>query len=149
MHDIYLAGAMTGRRIRDVLLERAEAKALLSAYGLSWYDPADDEGLEDMDQEAFISNAFDKDRMKKYVSKDLLAVSQSRAVLNLTGDMASDGTAWEQAYAIFHRFIPVHLVAPIRLSGSKMGFTNILVDGLHENLQEAIFALNEKLKESV
>lgn len=148
-YDVYLAGAMTGRKVKDVLFERAEAKALMSAYNLTWYDPADNEGLEDKDGEVLISNAFDEPRMKKYVSKDLAAVAQSKAVLNITGDLASDGTSWEMGFATFHRFIPVHLVAPQRFSGAKMSFTNILVDGIHETLGEAVFVLNEKLKEKV
>lgn len=147
-YDVYIAGSMTGRKVKEVLLERAETKALLSAYDLSYYDPAEDEGLEKLDPNWIISNAFDEPQMKKYVSKDLAAVAKSRAVLNITGDMPSDGSSWEMAFAVFHRFIPVHLVAPQRLSKAKMSFTNILVDGLHETLGEAIFVLNEKLKES-
>jgi hypothetical protein len=146
--DIYLAGSMTGRKVSQVLFERAEAKALLSAYGLTWYDPADGEGLEEMAGDAIISNAFDLPKMKKFVSKDLAAVANSRAVLNINGDMGSEGALWEMAFAVFHRFIPVHIVAPLRVSMSKMTFTNVLVDGLHENLQSAVFAISEKLKET-
>lgn len=146
-YAVYLAGAMTGRKVRDVLRERDEAKKLLLAYGLSWYDPADDEGLETLDQDSIISNAFDKPKMKAFVSKDLAAVASSACVLNINGDMASEGALWEAAFAVFHRFIPVYLVAPLRVDGEKMTFTNILVDGLYNNVNEAIFALNEKLKE--
>ena len=144
--DVYLAGSMTGRKVRDVLLERAEAKTLLSAYGLSFYDPADGEGLENQDQESVVSNAFDFPRMKMFVKKDLHAVSQSRAVLNITGDLPSEGSCWEMGFAVFHRLIPVHLVAPQRVTQAKMSFTNVLVDGMHETLQEAVFALSEELK---
>lgn len=147
--DIYLAGSMTGRKVSQVLLERAEAKALLSAYGLTWYDPADNEGLEELEGDAIISNAFDLPKMKKFVTKDLAAVANSRAVLNINGDMSSEGALWEMAFAVFHRFVPVHIVAPQRVIQAKMTFTNILVDGLHETLQEAVFALNEVLKEKV
>lgn len=147
-YDVYLAGSMTGRKIGSVLLERAEAKALLSAYGLTYYDPADGEGLEEHDDmNDVISNAFDFPKMKSFVTKDLAAVSQSRALLNINGDMSSEGALWEMAFAVYHRFIPVLLVAPQRVAQAKMTFTNILVDGLYETLQEAVFALNEKLKE--
>lgn len=147
-YDVYIAGSMTGRKVGDVLAEREQAKALLSAYGLTFYCPADDEGLEGLSEATIISNAFDRPRMQRYVTKDLGAVSRSRSVLHLNGDMSSDGCSWEIAFAVFHRFIPVFLVAPQRVSGEKMGFTNILVDGLYNNLQEAVFALNEKLKEN-
>src|SRR5450755_3519108 len=128
MYDVYIAGAMTHRKIGSVLLERAETKALLSAYGLTYYDPAENEGLEKHeDMNDIISNAFDRPRMEAFVKKDLQAVSQSRSVLNISGDLQSDGTLWEMAFAVFHRFIPVHLVAPQRVSQAKMSFTNILV----------------------
>jgi hypothetical protein len=146
-YDIYICLAMTGRKVREVLLDCAETKALLSAYGLSFYCPADDEGLEKLDPESVISNAFDEERMRRYVTKDLAAVGNSRALLNVTGDRQSDGCLWEMAFATFHRFIPVHIVAPQRVTKAKMSFTNILVDRCHETLGEAVFALSEKLKE--
>lgn len=147
-YDVYIAGAMTGRKVGDVLAEREQAKVLLSAYGLTHYCPADDEGLEGLPYDTIISNAFDRPKMHKYVTKDLAAVAESRSVLHLNGDMSSDGCSWEMAFAVFHRFIPVFLVSPLRVSGEKMSFTNILVDGMYNNLQEAVFALNETLKES-
>lgn len=147
-YDVYLAGSMTGRKIGSVLLERAEAKALLSAYGLSVYDPADNEGLEQHeDMNDIISNAFDLPKMTEFVKKDLNAVTHSRAVLNINGDMSSEGALWEMAFATYHRFIPVYLVSPQRVTQAKMTFTNVLVTGMYETLQEAIFALSEKLKE--
>jgi hypothetical protein len=147
--DVYIAGSMTNRPVREVLMERAEAKALLACFDLTYYDPAADELLELMDPEAIISNAFDKYRMARFVSKDLNAVSQCRAILNITGDLPSEGSDWEMAFAVYHRQIPVHLVAPLRVSGEKMSFTNILVDGLHNSLAEAIIAVDKALKETI
>lgn len=149
MWDIYLAGSMTGRKVSEVLFERAEAKALLTAYGLSYYDPADGEGLEFMESDAIISNAFDEPRMRSFVKKDLAAVAACKAVLNLTGDKSSDGSSWEMAFAIYHRQIPVHIIAPERLTGAKMGFTNILVDGIHEHLVDAVIAVDKAIKEAI
>lgn len=145
--DVYIAGSMTGRKIGPVLLERAETKALLSAYGLTYYDPAENEGLETHeDMNDIISNAFDFPKMESFVKKDLNAVSNSRCVLNINGDMSSEGALWEMAFATYHRFIPVFLVAPQRVCQAKMTFTNVLVDGMYETLQEAVFAVNEELK---
>jgi hypothetical protein len=150
MYDIYIAGSMTGRKIGQVLLERAETKALLSAYGLTYYDPAENEGLEKHeDMNDIISNAFDLPKMQEFVKKDLSAVANSRAVLNINGDLSSEGALWEMAFATYHRFISVHIVAPQRLSQAKMTFTNVLVTKIHETLQEAVFALAEELKEKV
>jgi hypothetical protein len=145
--DIYLAGSMTGRSVGDVLNERAKAKELLKAASLTWYDPADNEGLDKLDKSAIISNAFDKPKMKAFVSKDLNAVSRCRAVLNITGDLPSEGSTWEMAYATFYRLIPVVLVAPERLKGSKMTFTNILVEGMFNTLEEAICHISTALSE--
>lgn len=147
-YDLYLAGSMTGRKVRDVLFERAEAKALLTAYDLTWYDPADNEGLESKDPDSVISNAFDLPKMQEFVKKDLNAVANSRSVLNINGDMASEGALWEMAFATYHRFIPVLIVAPQRVAQAKMTFTNVLVTGMYENLNDAVFALKEKLKEN-
>jgi len=147
-YDVYIAGSMTGRKVSDVLFERAETKAMLTAYGLTYYDPAEDEDLEKLDHNSTISNAFDVERMRKYVSKDLAAVAECRSVLNITGDMASDGTGWEMAYAVYYRHIPVILVAPLRTVGSKMSFTNILVDGIYANRADAIVAVAEAIKEN-
>lgn len=149
MKDVYIAGAMTGRKVCEVLLERAEAKALLTAYGLTYYDPAEDENLEALPIDSIISNAFDVVKMSSFVSKDLAAVSSCRSVLNITGDIQSDGSSWEMAYAVYYRMIPVHLIAPLRVSGSKMSFTNILVDGLHKSLPDAIVAIDKALKELI
>lgn len=147
MFDVYIAGAMTGRSIWEVNAERAVAQALLCSMGLTFYDPSDDEGLELKDPDSLITNAFDQTKMKEYVSKDLAAVSNCRAVLNITGDLASDGTNWEMAYAVWQRRIPVHIVAPERLKGAKMSFTNILVDGIHSELYYACEAIRKKLQE--
>ena len=144
-YDVYLAGSMTGRPVGEVRLERAEACAVLSTMGLTWYDPAENEGLERLDPQSLISNAFDRDRMEAFVKKDLAAVAASRAVLHLTGDLASEGSNWEMAYAVWQRQIPVHLVAPLRVLGVKMSFTNILVDGVHENLYFACKAIKNVL----
>lgn len=149
IYDVYIAGSMTGRKVRDVLFERAEAKALLSVYGLTYYDPAQDEGLEAMDPEAIISNAYDLEKMRTYVKKDLNAVAQSRAVLNISGDLPSEGSSWEMAFAVYSRQIPVFLVAPKRWSGQKMTFTNILVDGIYFSLTDAVVATAKALKEAV
>lgn len=145
--DVYIAGSMTGRKIGSVLLERAETKALLSAYGLTYYDPAENEGLElHEDMNDIISNAFDLPKMTEFVKKDLNAVAHSRAVLNINGDLASEGALWEQAFATYHRFIPVVIVAPLRCTGEKMTFTNVLVTKMVPTLQEAVFYISELLK---
>ena len=150
MYDVYLAGAMSGRKLEDVLIERSIAKALLDKVGLTYYDPAADEDLNTVSTDGSINKSFDKKRMEWYVKKDLKAVSSSQCVLNLTGDIMSDGCAWEMAFAVYHRQIPVYLIAPQRILGIKMGFTNILVDGMFTTIEEAIqFLISKKVSEQV
>lgn len=145
-YDVYLAGAMTGRKVSDVLKERAEAIQALKAAGLTVYDPAADEELENHDPNSIISTSLDKPQMEWFVKKDLAAVANSRSILNINGDKISDGAIWEMAYAVYHRQIPVFLVAPGRQSERIMGFTNILVDEIHYDVQEAVNALKIRLQ---
>jgi nucleoside 2-deoxyribosyltransferase len=145
-YDVYLAGAMTGRKISEVLKERYKAHGLLRKAGLTFYCPAADEELEGYKPSHIISTAYDKRKMDWFVKKDLAAVAASRSVLNLNGDRISDGAAWEMAFAVYHRQIPVYIVAPERSIGLKMGFTNILVDGIFTTQEEAIKALAKELQ---
>jgi Domain of unknown function (DUF4406) len=145
MFDVYIAGGMTGRRVGQVLLERATAKAMMKLAGLTWYDPAEDEGLEKFDDGHVITTAFNFFTMKSYASKDFKALTQCRSVLNLTGDIQSDGAGWEMAYAVWQRQIPVVMVAPKRHSGELMGFTNIMVDKICPTLPEAIKEISNAL----
>jgi len=144
-YDVYLAGAMTGRKVSEVLKERYIAHGLLRKAGLTFYCPAADEELEGFKPGHIISTAYNKEKMDWYVKKDLGAVAASRSVLNINGDRMSDGAAWEMAFAVYHRQIPVYIVAPERSVGLKMGFTNILVDGIFPTVEEAVKALKEKL----
>lgn len=146
-YDVYIAGSMTGRKVCTVLMERWIACAILEKNDLTYYNPANNEGLEKMKNNSLISNAFDKKRMVQFVKKDLNAVSQCKAVLNISGDLPSEGSTWEMAYAVYHRQIPVHIFAPERKKGAKMTFTNILVDGIHDSLYAAIRAIKKDIKE--
>ena len=143
--DVYLAGSMTGRTIAQVLTERSNARHWLDVAGLTYYDPAEDEDLDKLQYNTIISNAFNKKKMKSYVSKDFAAISECKTILNLTGDLPSEGSTWEMAYAVLYRRIPVHLIAPERRKGAKMTFTNILVDGLHKDLKSAIKAIKKEV----
>jgi len=147
-YDVYIAGSMTGRLVGEVLAERRFVRGLLDVAGLTYYDPALGEGLERRNPQSTISNAFDQKRMNSFVKKDLGAVAESRAILNINGDMISDGACWEMAYAVFYRHTPVHIVAPKRYTKEKMGFTNILVDGIHKDLGKAIKAVKKAVKEA-
>lgn len=136
--DIYLAGAMGGRTVHDVWNERCIARICCEKLGLTYYDPAEDEGVYKWPKNQIISTEYSRAKMQKFVSKDLTNVSECRAVLNLTGDRLSDGTAWEMAYAAFYRHIPVYVVSPRRKSGELMGFTNILADKLFKDTYSAL-----------
>ena len=148
MYNVYLAGAMSGRNLDEVLREREQAKKLLREQGLTFYDPASDEDLNEVSKKGWINNNFNKSRMEWYVKKDLKAVSQCDCVLNITGDLMSDGCAWEMAFAVYARQLPVYIVAPLRKSRKKMGFTNILVDGIFNTVEEAVCHISNKVLEN-
>lgn len=132
---IYLAGKMMGRLGAEVLEERWHATQLLEAAGIEVYDPA---ANEHVDAEQIIDSKADYTTMKAYVAKDEFAIRHSDALLVLTGDLSSEGTAWEMGLAHFEMGIPVILVAPRRVAGELMGFSNIKCDAMFSTVEEAI-----------
>lgn len=144
-YHVYLAGAMGGCFVNDVIETREYAKGLLRKAGLTYYDPAEDEGLVPQ-RNSIISLYYSKVKMLRFVEKDLAAVAESRCILNLTGDRVSDGVTWEMAYATFYRQIPVYCVAPQRAKGELMGFTNILSDKLFKDIESAVRFIKKDLQ---
>lgn len=145
MFDIYVAGSMTGRKISEVLKERQKARELLELNGLTYYDPAVSEGLELLSQNSVISNAFDASSMDFFIKKDFEAVHNSRCLLNLTGDLSSDGTGWEMAEMKRVLKRPVIVIGTNMFSGLRMNFTARCVDRVCPDIHSAIKAVKELL----
>lgn len=144
-YDIYLAGAMHSRSVGEVLAERLSARRLCDMYDLSVYDPASDEGLDQLSHGALIDAAPDLDKMHSYVLKDEKHLGKCRALLVLTGDRSSSGTAWEMALAHYELNIPIFLVAPRMARKELVNFTTIKADFICGTQAEAIELLADYL----
>lgn len=137
-YDVYLALGMHGRTVGEVLLQTSLAKSFCTQYGLSYYSPADDEGLEGLPLSHIIDLKPNMATMCGYVEKDEKHLSQCRSLLVLTGDKCSSGTMWEQALAFYKLKIPIILVAPKMAQGKLVNFTTVKADFITHTQEEAI-----------
>ena len=144
--DIYLAGAMHGRTVGEVLAERSRAKLFCEFYGLSYYDPAEDEGLQNLPLDHIIDMKPDLHRMAGYVTKDELNLSKCRSILVLTGDRSSSGTGWEMGMSFWKLKIPISIVAPNMVRGKLVNFTTIKVDYISLTTEGAVACLADYLE---
>ncbi len=142
--DIYLAGAMHGRRVCDVLTERQVAKDYCDAYKLSYYDPAGDEGLDKLPPESLITSAPTREVMEHYVKKDDANLDRCRVLLVLTGDINSSGTAWEMARHYYKNKRPIFLVSPMHYIEQIVNFTSIKATFIHSSIPVAVVAIAQQ-----
>lgn len=119
----------------EVLRERFVATQLLEEAEIEVYDPA---ANENVDPHKLVDLKMSYLQMKAFVAKDEFAIRNSHALLVLTGDRSSEGTAWEMGLAHFEVGIPVILVAPKRAAGDLMGFSNIKADAIFATIEEAV-----------
>lgn len=140
-YGCYIAGAMHSRPVGEVVAEREKAKALCDLYEVSYYDPAEDEGLERFGPGELIDAKPNIELMQHYVWKDESHLEQCQAILVLTGDKASSGTLWECAKAYYELNIPIFLVAPKMAKGELVNFTTIKADFICETQEEAVSLL--------
>lgn len=122
-YDCYLAGAMHKRLGRDVLAERENAKVICRQLGLTYYDPAQDELIK---PHLVIDAKPNIKIMRWYVQKDFKNLDKCRAIVVLTGDASSSGTAWEMARMYFKLKRPLILVAPRMFDRQLTNFTTVL-----------------------
>jgi nucleoside 2-deoxyribosyltransferase len=142
---VYLAGRMGGRLGKEVLEERARARKACRSSGLAYIDPAQNENV---DPNKPVDLRMDYVTMKNFVAKDEYAIRNCDALLVLTGDTPSEGTGWEMGLAHFELGIPVVMVAPKRVAGSLMGFSNIKADAILPTVEEAAKFIAENYKEA-
>lgn len=135
MTRIYLAGKMGGRPGFEVLTERQYALECCLSWDLDAIDPAIGEGI---DPTKPVDLGMDYLTMKSFVAKDEYAIRTCDVMLVLTGDMPSEGTGWEMGLAHFELKMPIVMVAPKRVSGTLMGFSNIKVDAIFSTVEEAV-----------
>lgn len=141
--DCYLAGAMHKRLGRDVLAERENAKVICRQFDLTYYDPAQDEMIK---PHLVIDAKPNIKRMRSYVKKDFKNLDRCRAVIVLTGDTSSSGTAWEMARMYFKHRRPIILVAPRMYDRQLTNFTTVLATKICATQRQALSYLKRRLK---
>ena len=139
--DVYLAGARHSRPVGEVVAERERARMFCDMYDVSYYDPSLDEGLEHLSHDTIIDAKPDLALMQHYVHKDESHLEECKALLVLTGDRSSSGTAWEMAKAYYDLNIPIFLVAPKMSRMELVNFTTIKADFICATQEEAISLL--------
>lgn len=140
-HKVYLSGKMGGLTSGEVQEMRAQAKFHCNRLGLGYYDPAEHEALP-KDLTRTIDMGVTEGQMRTYVESDEGALDHCTSILVMTGDAPSDGTWWEMARAYYRLHIPIVMVAPRRLRGSLMGFSNIkLSPRIFETIEGALVYL--------
>jgi nucleoside 2-deoxyribosyltransferase len=148
MLRVYLAGKMSNRYVEDVKSERKRATERLAKFNMRAVDPAAAEGqLWPKHRKAKISGRFKYTVMKAMVEHDLWLIRRCDVMLVLTGDITSEGTNAEFLYAK-NIGIPVVMIAPERLKGNWMGWTNVLVgmDNMFPDLKSAVTFIHKKYK---
>jgi nucleoside 2-deoxyribosyltransferase len=128
--------------------ERKRAKDELAKYGMLAVDPAAAErSLWPKHKKAKISGKFDYRVMKAMMEHDKWLIRRSDVLLVLTGDIPSEGTNAEFLYAQTIG-IPVVMIAPERVKGNWMGWTNVLVgrQSLFPDLKSAVKFINKTYK---
>lgn len=143
IYDCYLAGAMHGRLGKDVLTERENARNICGQLGLKPYDPSKDEMVK---PHAIIDAKPNLKRMRWFVAKDFRNIDRCRAIVVLTGDKSSAGTAWEMARMYFKHRRPIVLVAPRMYDGELVNFSTILADKVCATQMQAFRWLRKELK---
>jgi hypothetical protein len=143
--DVYLAGAMHGRKVKDVIEERKHAKWVCDLFEVTYYDPAADEGLDQMDPDDIIDLKPDLHTMRGYVDKDDSFVDQCQFLLVLTGDKSSSGTGWEMGRMFYQNHRSIYIVAPKMAQGLLTNFTTVKATKMFLGVEKAVDQIREDL----
>lgn len=141
--DVYLAGAMHGRLGKDVLQERENARNICKELGLKPYDPSEDEFVK---AHQIIDVKPNLKCMKQFVEKDFKNLDRCKAIVVLTGDKSSAGTAWEMARMHYKHKRPIILVAPRMYDKMMVNFTTILATKICATQLQALKWLKRRLR---
>lgn len=111
---IYLAGELSERKFEDIVRERHLIKKLIRENGLIPVDPVRCRDHNELSK----LNIF---TIKNIIARDEHDLSNSNAILVLTGDKPTSGTWFEFAYAHYVLKIPIVVVAPKMLEDNNFG----------------------------
>lgn len=138
--QVYLAGGMMGRSKKTVVAQRKRATTLLTQAGFTVFDPVSVEK-----EAASTSGIFPRDHsidtMRDIVQTEKAAIQHCDAMIVLTGDLVSEGSFTEMAYALYACKIPVILVSKLRACGKLVNWGNIEATVVVPSLTQAVKAL--------
>jgi nucleoside 2-deoxyribosyltransferase len=135
---------MGGRSPDQVKAERDQAADLFKKNGIMAVDPgAAENKLWRKGKRARIGLKFPKPIIEAFVKEDKWLIRRCDALLVMTGDTPSDGTWREMAYAEKLE-IPVIMVAPRRAHGELVGWSNVEVPYIVEDIKSAIRLIKRK-----
>lgn len=141
---VYLSGGMAGRPPDLVKAERDHAADLFKKNGIMAVDPgAAEKKLWKKGKKARIGLKFPRPIIEAFVKEDKWLIRRCDALLVMTGDTPSDGTWREMAYAEKLE-IPVIMVAPKRVHGELVGWSNVEVPYIVDDLASAIRLIKRK-----
>jgi len=128
---------------RDVLTERENAKTICRQLELRYYDPAEDELIK---PHLVIDAKPNIKHMRWYVTKDFKNLDRCKAIVVLTGDSSSSGTAWEMARMYFKHRRPIVLVAPRMFDRQLTNFTTVLATKVCATQRQALAYVKRRIK---
>lgn len=145
MFRVYLSGSMSGRLAEQVKEERALAIRKFKKAGILAVDPgASEDKLWGKQRKAKISLRYPEKIIKAFVEQDKWLIRRCDALLVMTGDTPSDGTWREMSFAEKIE-IPVIMIAPKRINGELVGWSNIEVPYVVSDLDSAVKFVKKKL----
>ena len=143
-YRVYLSGSMANRLAEQVRSERDLAVKLFGNAGMYGVDPgASEKKLWKKGKKAKIALSFPPKIMQAFIAQDKKLIRLCDALLVMTGDTPSDGTWREMCYAETIG-IPVIMIAPKRVLGQIVGWSNFLVDDLVSDLTSAVRLIKRK-----
>jgi len=139
---------MANRPAEVVKAEREEGVKLLAKAGIHGVDPgASEQKLWKTGKMKKISAKFPKKIMEAFKTQDKWLIRRCDALIVMTGDTPSDGTWREMAYAEKIE-IPVVMIAPRRLRGELVSWSNIEVPYIVNDIKAAIRLIKRKFVRS-
>ena len=144
MFRVYLSGSMAGRVAEQVKAEREMAVRMFYDSDIFAVDPgASEQKLRRKGKKSKITLSFPPKIMKAFVAQDKWLIRRCDALLVMTGDSPSDGTWREMCYAE-QIGIPVVMIGPRRRRRELMGWSNIEVEHLVDDLESAVRLIKRK-----
>lgn len=134
---VYLGGGMGGRSTAEVRKEREYAKHILTEVNIAYYDPMEDEIVN----QPIVPSNYPLSTMTAFRDKDYSNLRECTHFINLDGDYPSVGTVWEMAFFRLVLCRPVIVVSESMYNKRLCNFTTVEADKIVERVESAILYL--------